>query len=106
MLSQGLIDERVEYTYPQLVAHMKKSDKAALTACAYNVDFVKKTTWNKQIFVNKEPGGERAEYTGLIVGEVVDQGDGTKISALGNYWPGRPEDSTYVCDLFTVTLSL
>jgi hypothetical protein len=96
MLSQESLDERTEYVYPQLVTLMKDAGKAALYGSSYNVDFVKKTTWSRQTFVNKSPGDENAEYTGLIVGEVVDYGDGTRMSALGNFWPGRPGDSDYV----------
>ena len=105
MISAECLAERVDHVYPLVVKQFAALGKNALGACQYNTDFIKKTSWqNGNTFVAKGPGQENRQYTGLIIGEVVGGGDGTQISALGNFWPGRVDDDDYVCLFLSNTL--
>ena len=96
MSSTACLTDRIDRVFPLLARQMTAAGKGALLACTYNKDFVKKTSWSKgNTYASKLLEDEGRMFSALIFGETVGGGDGTKITALGNYWAGDSDNVSY-----------
>jgi len=95
MLSDSCIAHRVDHVYDDLARQIYAMKKGALADCHYKTDFVKKMTFSNRImFASKMAGDEGRPFCANILGQLAHAGDGTRITALGNWWAGNPSDAS------------